>query len=86
MAFRAGSKAKATRHDAIGGIKPELLHIRVTRALERIGARSPQLRAKLLKQLGVGQQIVLHALRQGFKLALKLFVQQNLPWHIVSMY
>src|SRR5271165_3912856 len=63
---------------AIRSVKSELLHICVTGAVERIGARPAQLRAELLKQLGVGQQLVLHPLRQAFKFALKFLVQQNL--------
>src|SRR5208282_3087710 len=71
---------------AISGIKPELLHICVTGAVKGVRARPAQLMAKLLKQPGVGQQLVLHALRQAFKLALKFLMEQDWPCHIASMY
>jgi len=71
---------------AIRGVKPELLHIRVTGAVEGICARPAQLRAKLLKEFGVSQQLILHALQQGFKFALKFLIEQDLPRHIATMY
>ncbi len=71
---------------AIRSVKPELLHICVTGAVEGVGARSAQLRAELLKQPGVAQQLVLHALRQAFKFALKFLMEQDLPCHVASMY
>ena len=71
---------------AIRSVKPELLHICVSGAVKGIGARPAQLRAKLLKQPGVSQQFVLHALRQAFKFALKFFMEYDLPGHIASMY
>jgi hypothetical protein len=53
--------------------------------MECVGTRSAQLRAKLLKQLGMGQQLVLHTLRQPTELAVEFLVEQHFPWHMIIM-
>jgi len=78
-------EGKGHAPDAIRGVKPEFFHVGVTRTIERIGARPPQLRSELLKQRGVGQQFVLDALRQALELMLEFLMEHDFPWHVVSM-
>ena len=78
-------EGKGHAPDAIRGVKPEFFHVGVTRTIERIGARPPQLRSELLKQPGVGQQFVLDALRQALELMLEFLMEHDFPWHVVSM-
>jgi len=58
-----------------GLCKPQLLHVRVLRAFERVLRGSPQTRSEVLQQEGMGQQFILQRLRQCRKLQGKVIVK-----------
>lgn len=65
--------------DAIISVKPQLLHIRMTGAIESVDPRPAELRSKLFQQFRVRQQFVLHRLVQGVKLRLEIVMKRYLP-------
>jgi hypothetical protein len=59
-------ESKATLHSPSAALKKtQLLHIRVARAIQRISARSLQLRPKLLEKPSHCQNLRLHVFVQG---------------------
>jgi hypothetical protein len=71
--------------DSTGGVKPQLLHVCVARAVERIHARPSELRAELLEQGRVREQFILHLLGQCIELGVEIFMKENVP-HTRIMY
>src|SRR5712692_7136177 len=67
--------------DAIISVKPQLLHIRMTGAIESVDPRPAEMRSKLFQQFRVGEQFVLHRLVQGVKLRLEVAMKRYLPLH-----
>ena len=59
----------------------QLLHIRVARVVQRIGAGSLQLRSELLEQACQRQNLRPHAFMQIVELRLKLIANLNYPTH-----
>jgi len=66
---------------SVRGIKPQLLHVRVPGALERIDTGTAELWAELLKQLVMRQQFVLHIFRQVVKFRVELLIKLDFPSH-----
>jgi len=56
-------------------IEAQLLHICVLRALERIHYWPTQVGAEFLKELGVGEQLILECAIQRLKLGVKVIVK-----------
>ena len=85
--MRFVSKAKATLHSplSIGRAEPQLLHVCVARAVQRVNAGPAQLRPKLLQQAGQRQDLRPHVLVQLVELRLKLVADLNNPTHPCNM-
>jgi hypothetical protein len=68
--------------NAIGSIKPHLLHVGVPRFLEGIDMRPSKMRSGILEEAGHRQSLVLHVFRQREELRLKLVPDQYRPLHV----
>jgi len=79
LAFRIEGKRYSPF--TIGSTEPQLLHIRVARAVHRIDAGSPQLRSELLQEPSQRQNFNTHVLSQCEELRLKLVADFNDPRH-----
>jgi len=62
-------------------LEPQLLHVGMFGAGERVGMRAAKLRAEDLKQGSRGKQFVVHRLRQGFALGVEVIVIDYRPRH-----
>src|SRR5579871_3209539 len=78
-AFRVEGKSHAPF--AVRSTETQFLHIRVTGIVQRIDARTPQLRPELLKKPGMGKNLGTHFLGQFFELWFKLVADFNVPPH-----
>ena len=83
-------KCKGKTPHTIGGIEPQLLHVRVFRAVERVHAGSAKLRPESLQQFHMGQQLILNLHSEIMKLRDEGVVQfhrprHNVLWHTVHM-
>ena len=65
----------------IRGTEAELFHIGVTGIVQRIDARTPQLRPELLQEPGVGKDFGSYVLGQFLKLRLELVADLDVPCH-----
>ena len=81
--MRRESKAKATLPLAAGRAEPQLLHIRVAGAVQRIGARPPQLRPELLEQAGQSQNLQPYVFVQREELRFEFIANFNAPAHLI---
>ena len=79
-------KRKREAPHAVRGVEPQFLHIRVTRALERIHARSSQQRPKLLEKLDARQQFVLNVPKQRVILNDERVMEINVLSHVLIMH
>ena len=81
--MRFVSKAKATLHSplAIRCAEPQLLHIRVVRAVQRVNPRPSQLRPELLEEPGQRQNLRPHVFVQFVELRFKLIASLDNPDH-----
>src|SRR4051794_17691786 len=77
--FRVEREGQAP--DTVSRVKPQLLHIRVEGAIERIGARSAESRTELRQQQRMGSNSVLYFVRQRVKLGFKILVKLDFPVH-----
>ncbi len=59
----------------------KLFHIGMTGIIQRIDARTPQLRPELLQEPGVGEDFGSHVLGQFLKLRFKLVADFDVPSH-----
>ena len=64
---------------AAGRAEPQLLHIRVAGAVQRIDARPSQLRPELLEQAGQGQNLRPHVFVQREELRLEFIANLDAP-------
>jgi hypothetical protein len=81
LALRVESKCNPP--NTVSCVKSQFLHIRVTRTVERIGPRPPQLRTELFQQCDVGKQLVLHVHVERAVLRNPIVMQINLPPHLI---
>ncbi len=61
--------------------EPEFLHVDVLRSLQRVHRGAPEARPKLAQQQGMGEKLILQALGEFLKLAVKLVVEEYRPDH-----
>ena len=69
----------------IRGTEAELFHIGVAGIVQRIDARTPQLRPELLQEPGVGKNFGSHILVQFCELQCKLVADFDVPSHCSIM-
>jgi len=74
-------ESKSDAPYSVCGVKPQLLHVRVPRAVERIDPGTAELRTELLKQLGVRQKFVLHLFRQVVEFGVELLMKPDFSSH-----
>lgn len=60
--------------DAAGRVEPQLLHVRVAGAIERINTWSAELRTELFQQFPMSAYLVLHVVRQRIELGIEVSV------------
>ncbi len=68
--------------DTVGGIKPQFLHIGVTRFVKRVHARTTEQRTELLEQTEVRKQFILYLLGKFLVFGVKGRMKLNLPDHL----
>jgi hypothetical protein len=84
---RLALRVKGESHPplTIRGTEAELFHIGVAGIVQRIDARTPQLRSKLLQEPGVGEDFGSNVLRQFRKLRFELVADFDGPCHYSIM-
>lgn len=65
----------------VRGTEAELFHIGVAGIVQRVDARTPQLRAELLQEPGVGQDFDSYVFGQLLKFRLELVADFDVPCH-----
>ena len=80
-----GSKAKATLHSPSAAAEPQLLHICVARAVQRIDAGPPQLGPELLGKECQRQNLRPHGFLQREEFRLKRVADRNNPATFYNM-